>query len=279
MGDKVKEIPVILCGLLPTFVLEGDATFHLEVSKKKKCISSLQFTGPLRSIHRSLGEEPSGLRPNVPSCLIFPLRWIICHHCWWPYRSPPKLREKMWQPVSDMKAYRNNVMNIHVSITHLRNKLFKYIWKSPFDFSLLLFAFHSLLPRGNLCLDWVFVVPPFVFRLLPQMYISITNIQYQLPAFKLGLNDFSLCESCNLLFTLDIMCVRFTHVNVWDSVWFCFKALWYPVAWLHHGLVSYPPVDGHLDCFQGFDMTVPCWTLLWVSPAKMNFSSCGMAGS
>ena len=35
MGDKVKEIAIIPCGLLPTFILEGDATFQLEVSKRK----------------------------------------------------------------------------------------------------------------------------------------------------------------------------------------------------------------------------------------------------
>lgn len=34
MGDKVKEIAIILCGLLPTSIFEGNAAFQLEVGKK-----------------------------------------------------------------------------------------------------------------------------------------------------------------------------------------------------------------------------------------------------
>lgn len=70
-----------------------------------------------------------------------------------------------------------------------------------------------------------------IFRLLPQTYISITNIQYQLPVFELGLNDFSLHESCNVLFTLDVICMSFTHVmHETQYAFFFFLTVWYPVA-------------------------------------------------
>lgn len=34
MGDKVKEIAIIPCSLLLTFVLEANAVFQLEIGKK-----------------------------------------------------------------------------------------------------------------------------------------------------------------------------------------------------------------------------------------------------
>lgn len=65
------------------------------------------------------------------------------------------------------------------------------------------------------------------------------------------------------VWALPMSCMRLS------MLFFFFLTVWYPVAWLHHDSVSFPPVDGRWDCFQGFDMTRPCWTLLRMSSAKI----------
>lgn len=45
-----------------------------------------------------------------------------------------------------------------------------------------------------------------------------------MPVFEMGLNDFSLRESCIVLFALDVMCMSFTHVmHETQSAFFFFK--------------------------------------------------------
>jgi hypothetical protein len=54
--SNVKTI-VIYCGLFPTFQVEGNAKYQLEVSENKDVIFfPSQFTDPLKSIH----EPPRG---------------------------------------------------------------------------------------------------------------------------------------------------------------------------------------------------------------------------
>jgi hypothetical protein len=52
--SNVKNM-VIYCGLFPTFLVEGNPKFQLEVSENKNVIiSPSKFTDPLKSIHGHL---------------------------------------------------------------------------------------------------------------------------------------------------------------------------------------------------------------------------------
>jgi hypothetical protein len=55
--QMLKKI-VIYCRLFPTFLVEGNATFQLEVSENKDVIFFPKFMDPLKSIHGPQVKNP-----------------------------------------------------------------------------------------------------------------------------------------------------------------------------------------------------------------------------